>query len=600
METQKSPAAKQGKNLNPLIIDNDSIKNIENQAKNDNVVNLYESYNNYRLPFGFHKRDNHLSKSIIAQYKSKNGEIIEKEEIKNICSFFVVDRIIRQENNQLLIIKLNNNREIAADAGIVADYKKLAEFFCKYIDIVNAKIAKDIIEYISSFLELNNRLIEIKNEVNETGWNDDYKNFNLPAVNDKNVYANDITDKFYTNGSEEAQINFVKEIFTNHAGASVIILLGLVSTLIKYLNMNNYIIFIKGKTGKGKTVSCQILNSLFGNPARLKLTLNMTLNALERTTSNIKDLPNICDEVETSGKTAENINNNIVSIIYNVFEGIGRSRMQKNQTLQKINTYRSFLFLTSERSILSILNENTTNKANLGTLRRVLEINTDKIELFNKDVNFSNIIGNISDNFGHFIKIWIDYLLTGNNLEKIKDNFTLNRENDKDKLNLLNLIEIIYSNVRKILDIQENENIINAMQTIRNEETQAFDNNVVNVENKYIDNVQEFITINQANFFDKEEAELAEREDKTYKINGKLYGQFNSNNIIYLTNDGLQEICRKYKIEKETLLNILSINNILESYKVVKINKTTARAYVLKLYNDEEALNSTTTSGYKI
>ncbi len=587
---QKNPASQQGKNKNHLIVDsNDSIKTIENQEKNDNVVNLFESCGNYRLPFGFKKRENYLTKTVISQYKSKNGAIIEKEEIKNICSFFVVDRIIKQENNQLLIIKLYNNKEIIAEATIVSDYKKLAEFFCRYIDIVNAKTAKDIVEYISIFLELNHKIIEIKNEVNETGWADDYKNFNLPNINNKNVYVNDIADKFYTNGDEKEQINFLKEIFENHAGASVIILLGLASTLIKYLKMNNYIIFIKGKTGKGKTVSCSILNSIFGNPSRLKLTLNMTLNAIEKVTSNIKDLPNILDEIETSGKTAENINNNVVSIIYNVFEGIGRARMQKNQSLQKIATYRSFLFLTSERSILSILNENTTDKANLGILRRVLQIDTDKIELFNKNVKFSNIVSNISDNFGYFIKVWVDYLLTDNNLEKIKDNFTLNKQNDKDKLNLLNLIEIVYINIRKILDIQENANIINAMQTIRNEETQAFDSNVTNVENKYIDNLYEFIAVNQANFYDKGEAELAEREERTYKISGKLFGQFNTDNTIFLTHDGLTEICKKYKIEKENLINILSINNILDGYKVVRINKITARAYILRLSNDEQA-----------
>jgi hypothetical protein len=158
---QKSPASQQGKNknLNISLDNHNTIKNEKNQEKNDfnKVVNLYETYEDYRLPQNYIIDNNNLSRKVLVEISYGGRDRITKEETQTICKFFIVNKIIKQKDNTLLNLKFKNNEEIIAEATIIADAKKLAEVFCKNNIIVTAKTARVIIEYIAEFLKLNDK-----------------------------------------------------------------------------------------------------------------------------------------------------------------------------------------------------------------------------------------------------------------------------------------------------------------------------------------------------------------------------------------------------------------------------------------------------------
>ncbi len=588
-DIKKSPASQQGKNNNSFI-NNDSTKTIQNQVKNDdknnNVVNLYESYGDYRLPSGYIIDNNNLSRKIYVEIRINGGrDKVVKEETQTICRFFVVEKVIKQEENTLITLKFKDNYEIIAESGIVADSKKLAETFCRNNVIITAKTAKILSEYISEFLKLNEKKIIKITEKNETGWDQNGEIFYAPVLVDSTIQFNDtITDSLVEAGNEEEQIKLLQEIFTLHTGAAAIILLGLAATLIKPLNLQNYVIFVNGKPGTGKSLANSILLSMLGKSELLINNMNSTINAVEKKLHVYKDLPVVLDELETAGKTEDIIHNTLINLIYNFFSGTGRSRLNKNLTAQKVNIYRSLLLISAERSIMSILHENTTDKANLGVLRRVIEINADKIKLFNTNCDYKKIADNINANYGYILKKWINLLQ--DKYDEIEYVF-ISKEKKNNKIDILELAKIIYPYFSELIDVNINEEIINNINTIIKENEKVYNENVVNEEDKYIDYLREFIATNQAYFYDKEAAEIAEKTDKTYKITGKVFGQINLDKTIYIANDCIYEICKKYKIEKNNLISILKEKNIYKKYSVVRINKLNSKAHIIKFDDDE-------------
>ena len=585
MQTIKRPAVRRGKNLNPLNNNNDSIKTIENQGKNDNVVNLFETYENYRLPNGYIiDNNNDLARKVIVEIRIGGKDRITREETQVICKAFIIDKIIQQEENTLLNIKFKTN-EITAPAEIIADAKKLAEVFCRNGVIITSKIAKILTEFIAEFLKLNEKKIIRIIEKNETGWSDNNEIFYMPTTCKDTLFTNNIADSIYTKGEKEKEVKLIKEIFENHAGAATIILLGLLNQLIKILSLQNYIIVMAGRTGTGKTLANKIMLSLFGNADIMMSNLNMTLNAIELKMASFKDLPNLLDELETSGKTSEQIYNNIIHLIYNFSTGQGRSRLNKNLTAQKVNKYRSFLFLTSERSIESILSNNTSDKANLGVLRRVIEINTDRIKLFNSDkVNFGTIANNITENFGHIGPDWIQYIT--DNYDSIEWDFiSLDKKNNK--IDILEFLKITYKYFVKMLEIKENIEIINTINQIIQDNEKIYDENITNEEDKFKDYLNEFLVLNYNYMFDKIEEMKTKNDNRTYKIAGnKILGQINGDNeeyTHYLTSEFVNELCKKYKIDKNNFIQYIKEKGIFKIYKNVKINRQVTKAYCIKI-----------------
>ncbi|MCL5672993.1 MAG: DUF927 domain-containing protein [Deltaproteobacteria bacterium] len=290
---------------------------------------------------------------------------------------------------------------------MIGDGRELSKTFNENSVFVVAEDAKKITKFIKEFIDINaDKILKIK-EYDRIGY-DKSDNYLAPTlnINDNITFTDDINLKVARKGDAGKQIEFLKNIFINHAGVSLIISAGLAGLLIKPLNLNNFVIFTSGRTGTGKTLANQIMLSIFGNPDRLKNNLNSTTVGEEILFSKFLDFPILLDELETAQTTAEKINNTLVNLIYSFQSGIGRTRSQKNLHLRETAIYRGLLFITSERSVSSILSDNSTQKANLGVYLRTLEIN-DKIKLFADNVNYAEIADEINKNYGHILPEWL-------------------------------------------------------------------------------------------------------------------------------------------------------------------------------------------------
>ncbi len=511
---------------------------------------------------------------VVKKIDQRTGDISYEE----ICPFFTVTNTIKAaENSKLTLLfcsNINDIREITIDAEGIGDARKLAaELNSKHI-FVTSRDARDISDYIVSFLRANS--IPLIKYIDQTGWNIDNTIFSAPGTILENniIFSDEIVNKIKQNGDKNNQIDFLRDVFQNHMGVSFIISAGLASLLIKPLNLNNFVVFTTGRTGTGKTVANQIMLSLFGNQERLKHILNSTVVGAEILFSKLLDFPILLDEIETVGNTAEKINNSLVNIIYNFQSGIGRIRGQKNLQLKKTNIYRGLLFITSERSVSSILSDNSTQKANLGIYRRVLEIN-DKIKLFNENVNYAEIVSEINKNYGHILPLWADYIK--NNLNIIKSTFfQIQSENYMQLGGKQNFIDLIYIChklfLKNILNLEDEKITIEFTKTatiIMSENAFDFQNNVINEEEKYIYAIKEF-AITSGRFINK----IQEKKDidNYSKPHNGIIGQIESeypndggHTVYFYTNKAIDMLCREYKFEEKRFIESLKQKGYLVS-----------------------------------
>jgi uncharacterized protein (DUF927 family) len=537
--------------------------------------------NGFILPTGFVKTNEKLS--IIAENEMGMPFSIA------LCDFFNIEKIIKTDENTMLSLKFIN-RSIEIDAICIGDGKELCkEFNSKGVFIINIE-AKTISSYLKKFIDLN--IDKIKNVFahSRTCWDDNNNNeFLAPTTisNDNIVFDSDIVRKITKKGTQEKQIEFIRNIFNNHAGASIIICAGLASLLIKPLGLNNYIFFTSGRQGTGKTLANQVMVSLFGSPETLKNNMNTTQVGAEILFSRFLDLPILLDELETSGLTAEKINNFLINLIYSYQSGVGRTRSQKNLQLRETAIYRGMLFLTSERSIKSVLSDNSTQKASLGIYRRVVEIN-DKISPFGSNVNYAEIASEINNNFGHILPLWVDCFKS--NIDNIKDDFAKIRkvklENLGGKHEILSLLFLVNKYFRKMIGINQNPEFNKMLSIIIDENAETFKNEVKDELPRYINIIKEF-ALTSGLFINKINNNEQDAKMIVNKPAGQIeYGDDNKCIIYYYTEKAFELLCKEYKLEQSRILEILKTAGILISKsagsphkQIKKINGNVVRCY---------------------
>ncbi|RMH03649.1 MAG: DUF927 domain-containing protein [Aquificota bacterium] len=182
-------------------------------------------------------------------------------------------------------------------------------------------------------------------------------------------------------------------------------MLGFAAPLVAILETGNFVVFIEGESGVGKSTINYIALSLYGYYKSLKLTMNLTDNALEAVLKQRRDTFICLDEINTSSK---DITTQLVRAVYSVEAEVGRARMTKDYTLGELAMYRGIVGITSEESFSTFIEamERIVN----GARRRVVVIDVSSFEERVDKSFFTKVYQNIGKNYGHLIVDWIEYI----------------------------------------------------------------------------------------------------------------------------------------------------------------------------------------------
>lgn len=265
---------------------------------------------------------------------------------------------------------------------------------------VTSETSKQLVNYMSEVLNNNLDKITIKQSTSSIGWNENdflpYDNIELfdGADEFKNVYKS-ICEK----GKYDLWLETTQKLRNESKIIKIIMATTLASPLLEKLDLQPYMVNVwSALSGSGKTLSCMIAMSIWGNPDSgcLQFSSNNTQNFYSVVASFMKNITCYFDELQIIKK---NRYFDMESLVMDLCNRTERGRLNKNSEIRAIKTwYCNFLFTSNDRLVKENAGEQVYN--------RVIDIETDGVIIENGN-QIANII---KRNYGFAGKIYIEHV----------------------------------------------------------------------------------------------------------------------------------------------------------------------------------------------
>lgn len=296
-----------------------------------------------------------------------------------------------------------DRRELASASSIVS--------LSDYGVAVTSENARFLVQYIHDIENINYDRIPENNSVSRLGW---IGGEGFSPYVDNLVFDGDITFKHFfesvkPKGSAQKWIDAVKEIRSQgNVPAKILVAASFASVLVEPCNCLPFFVHLWGGTETGKTVGLMLAASVWANPEMGKYihTFNSTAVAQELSAGFVNSMPLILDELQIMKDRKD-----FDQMIYQLSEGVGRSRGQKTGGLQRVNTWLNCIMTTGEQPI-------STGRSGGGAVNRIIEISCEDTKLFTSP---EKIVDVIRKNYGHAGKMFVEWLSKDDNLNIVKD-----------------------------------------------------------------------------------------------------------------------------------------------------------------------------------
>jgi len=521
-------------------------------------------------------------------FKPLNGMLYQDD--TPICNMFIIKKYIStqasdQQDYYLLGFK---NKELEIPSNKFSKYRDIAELFNRNQEILHDSSARAVQKFVSQYWLINkSKPIPVVSKHTNTGWDKDGV-FRLPSVDEGAEYDRGIKDAFHTCGDPEIEREYIAEIYRTH-NAALNHLLSLCAPLVNILHMPNYTVIESGTGGKGKTTNILAALAQYGNCENLKFTMDATKVGQELVCSLYRDLPILMDEANT-GSSGDGVKmmQTFINTIYGFDSGKGRARggIEGGEiTLRNVNEYKGLLFLTSERSLSTIMSV-ARNMTVGGIYRRVLEIPCDNPDFplwhYEKDKEktfFDDLYHNMKNHYGHFGAEWIRHISQREVQERIiqKYKFVLEQFGKiyslKGTENLWCLVEAITPEVELLLGLEQNtiaNNLKEFIAHILDHNQQQIDNQIHNTVENFMECLDHFMNENLSSFvgLSGERDDPDDIPDTKKVLPTRILGKYESSESngteVWLTIPAMDELCNKFGLNKNGVLEQLKAQGKVE------------------------------------
>ena len=290
-------------------------------------------------------------------------------------------------------------RSIVVEKSVLASSSGILQLAANGI-MVNSENAKPLSTYLLEMEQLNYDLIPEQKSVGRLGWISDhgFSPYVDDLVFDGETNFKHIFGAVKSIGSREAWVNVMRSLRGEKSPGRLFLAASFASVILEPCGLLPFFLHAWGGTETGKTVGLMIAASVWACPkmGEFCTTFNSTLVGQEMTAAFLNSLPMCIDELQIQSSSGIR---DFDRIIYQLTEGVGRTRGAKTGGLQRMNTWRNCIITNGEHPI-------SNSSSGGGAVNRVIEFECD-------EKVYSDLVGIcavISQNYGFAGREFVEYL----------------------------------------------------------------------------------------------------------------------------------------------------------------------------------------------
>lgn len=302
---------------------------------------------------------------------------------------------------------------IIEDRSVISDSRSIIGL-SKYGIMVNSETGKALVRYLADVEQMNYDLIPEVSSVGRLGWIDDYgfSPYVEDLVFDGEEEYRTRFESIQERGSREKWLECVRAVRAGKTPGNVIARIVLAasfaSVLVKPCNCLPFFVHLWGGTETGKTVGLLLAASVWADPEIGKYiqTFNATEVGKELGAAFCNSMPLIIDELQLIKDNRKDFDR----MIYQLSEGVGRSRGRKQGGLQKTPTWRNCILTTGEFPIIS-------PNSGAGAVNRTIEIDCHAEHLFDDP---KQVATTLYSNYGFAGREFVEHLMEEGAQERVQ------------------------------------------------------------------------------------------------------------------------------------------------------------------------------------
>lgn len=304
-----------------------------------------------------------------------------------------------EERLEIAYRKGRNWRSIIAEKSILASSTQILSLAAFGI-MVNSENAKALSTYLLEMEQLNYDTIPEQKSVGRLGWTGAY-GFS-PYVEDlvfdgENNFRH-IFNSVKSCGSRNEWVDAMRKVRAEHGAGRLFLAASFASVILEPCGLLPFFLHAWGGTETGKTVGLMIAASVWACPkvGDYITTFNSTTVGQEMTASFLNSLPMCMDELQIQSSSGIK---DFDKMIYQLTEGVGRTRGAKLGGLQKQNVWKNCIITNGEHPI-------SNSNSGGGAINRIIEFECAE-KVYSDLVGLCAVIGR---NYGFAGHEFVEYL----------------------------------------------------------------------------------------------------------------------------------------------------------------------------------------------
>ena len=311
-----------------------------------------------------------------------------------------VERYINEDTGKekvkIIFYKENEWKELIVDKSQLSISQKLLLLSDDGLDVTSENV-RYYINFFNEIMNINN--IKKLKSISHIGWKEnDFIPYDTHGIFDGADEFRNIYKAIGTKGNYDRWKQTINKL-RQHKVIKLLMAVTLASPLLEKLNLQPYMVNLwSSLSGNGKTLSCMVAMSIWGNPdiGALRLSSNNTQNYYSVVASFMRNYTCYFDELQII-KHSKFLD--LESLVMDLCNGTEKGRLNKNSQAKEIKVwYNNFLFTSNDALVKESAGEQVYN--------RVIDI-----EINEKIIDDGQTIAKvIKENYGFAGKEYIKYV----------------------------------------------------------------------------------------------------------------------------------------------------------------------------------------------